>query len=152
MMDSDVRVFNVSMDTIPLDSSIIEDSETEVIELDTSYNTKVISCLDDEVQVYSTKSISYASTPDDIETIETRVNSRRDSQFVRSNDNNSQPVFKVMFRDESISRCVLSYVPALCLQCARGNLFPSGFTRMIYLTYRNVTAFIISIIIFLYMF
>ncbi|KAG5322171.1 ZCHC8 protein, partial [Acromyrmex heyeri] len=104
MMDSDVRVFNVSMDTIPLDSSIIEDSQTEVIELDTSYNTKVISCLDDEVQVYSTKSTSHASTPDDIETIETRVHSRRDSQFVRSNGNNSQPVFKVMFRDESVSR------------------------------------------------
>ncbi|KAG5316237.1 ZCHC8 protein, partial [Acromyrmex insinuator] len=104
MMDSDVRVFNVSMDTIPLDSSIIEDSQTEVIELDTSYSTKVISCLDDEVQVYSTKSTSHASTPDDIETIETRVHSRRDSQFVRSNDKNSQPVFKVMFRDESVSR------------------------------------------------
>ncbi|KYN43465.1 Zinc finger CCHC domain-containing protein 8 like protein [Trachymyrmex septentrionalis] len=103
-MDSDVRVFNASMDTIPLDSSIIEDSETEVIELDTSYNTKVSSCLDDEIQVYSTKSISHASTPDDIETIETRIHSRRDSQFVRSNDNNSQPVFKVMFRDESVSR------------------------------------------------
>ncbi|KYN12559.1 Zinc finger CCHC domain-containing protein 8 like protein [Trachymyrmex cornetzi] len=103
-MDSDVRVFNVSMDTIPLDSSIIEDSETEVIELDTSYNSKVTSCLDDEIQVYSTKSTCHASTPDNIEMIETRVHSRRNSQFVRSNDNNSQPVFKVMFRDESVSR------------------------------------------------
>ncbi|KYN07477.1 Zinc finger CCHC domain-containing protein 8 like protein [Cyphomyrmex costatus] len=104
-MDSDVRVLNVSTDT-SLNTSMIEDSETEVIELDAdaSCNTEVTSCFDDENQVYSVKSISHASTPNDIEIIETMVHLRRDSQFAQSSDINSQPAFKVMFRDENVSR------------------------------------------------
>lgn len=106
-MDSDVRVFNVSMDTIPVDPSItIEDPKIEVIDLDSTSSCDVTatSCLDDESSVYSTKSTGRVSSPDEIETIKVMIHSRRESQSTTSNNVAPQPAFKVMFRDERVSR------------------------------------------------
>ncbi|XP_012528725.2 zinc finger CCHC domain-containing protein 8 homolog [Monomorium pharaonis] len=110
-MDSDVRVINVSTDTtISLDGSItIEDSETEVIELvdtsceATSYvdtSCEAASYVDDENPVYGRKDPgSVSSFPEDVETAE-----MTESPSACTNNVAPQPIFKVMFRDESASR------------------------------------------------
>lgn len=111
-MDSDVRVFDVSMDTIPVDSSItIEAPKIEVIDLDSTSSCDVTatSCLDDENSIYSTKSTGRVSSPDEIETIKVMIRSRRESQSTTSNNVAPQPAFKVMFRDERVSRYSLVY-------------------------------------------
>jgi len=144
-MDSDVRVFNVNMDTIILDSSspiTIEDSEAKVIELEASCADTEVTCLDDENPIYSTKNIDRFSSSD-IEAIEMTIHSREDSQSSPSRDIVPQPAFKVMFRDESVSRYVrLVRFSALFTTRAR-EFVPPDFTRMTFLTSRNVN-FIIN--------
>ncbi|XP_024872088.1 zinc finger CCHC domain-containing protein 8 homolog isoform X1 [Temnothorax curvispinosus] len=104
-MDSDVRVIDVSMDmdTVPLDPSIeiIDNLEPEVIELDSSCDTVATTYADSKSPVYD--SAERVPSPD-CERLETLIRHRRDTQSVRSNDVDALPVFKVMFRDESVSR------------------------------------------------
>ncbi|XP_011634594.1 zinc finger CCHC domain-containing protein 8 homolog [Pogonomyrmex barbatus] len=106
-MNSDVRVFDVNMDADPLNSTItLEDSETEVIELDASCDADII-CLDNENQIYDTgkSSVDRISSPDEIEVTKVMAGSRRKrSRSPSSGGVASQPVFKVMFRDENVSR------------------------------------------------
>ncbi|KAL6265074.1 hypothetical protein P5V15_005165 [Pogonomyrmex californicus] len=106
-MNSDVRVFDVNMDAGPLNSTItLEDSETEVIELDASCDADII-CLDNENQIYDTgkSSVDRISSPDEIEVTKVMAGSRRKrSRSPSSGGVASQPVFKVMFRDENVSR------------------------------------------------
>lgn len=126
-MDSDVRV----LDVIPLDSTImIEDSKIEVIDLDStsSCDATATSCLDDESSIYSTKSTGRVSSPDEIEPIEMTNHSRKDSQSIPSNDVAPQPAFKVMFRDESVSRYSLVHTFQRFVYNARAGI-PAWFYR-----------------------
>lgn len=109
-MDSDVRVIDVSRDTVPLDSSL-GSLEPEVIELDSSCDMVANSCSDNGNPIYGMRGEGRVS-PDDIEMIKTVNHSenREDSQSARSSDVAPQPVFKVMFRDQSVSRYVPSCV------------------------------------------
>lgn len=105
-MDSGIHVLNPNMDTISLDSTIaIEDteSETDMIELDSSCDTDV-ACLDGN-PIYDPKS-NENSSPIDIDTSndEVTTHSSRDLESVSPNDDARQPIFKVMFRDENVSR------------------------------------------------
>lgn len=106
-MNSGIHVLNPNMDAIPLNSAItIEDteSETDIIELDSSCDTDV-ACLDDNLS-YDPKSKENSSPIDDVDANNDEVTTRlsRDSQSVSSNDGARRPIFKVMFRDESVSR------------------------------------------------
>lgn len=95
-MDSDVRVINVSTDAKP--------EMIEQFELDSS-DTVAKFCHDDENPIYNTRSPSRIPSPNDIETTGTAIHSeQRDLQSTQSSDVAPQPIFKVMFRDESISR------------------------------------------------
>ncbi|EFN74192.1 Zinc finger CCHC domain-containing protein 8 [Camponotus floridanus] len=106
-MNSGIHVLNPNMETIPLDSTItIEDteSETDMIELDSSCDTD-IACLDGN-PIYDPKNNENSSPIDDIDATndEVTTHSSKDLQSVSSNDDVRQPIFKVMFRDESVSR------------------------------------------------
>jgi len=126
IMDSGIHVLNPNMDTIPLDSTItIEDteSETDMVELDSSCDTD-IACLDGN-PIYDPKNNENSSPIDDIDANndEVTTHSSRDLQSVSSNDDVRQPIFKVMFRDESVSRYEKLFVYSiLCLQCMCENL------------------------------
>lgn len=101
-MDSDVRVLDVSTDTISSEPTETA-SEMEMIELDASYDAGAsTSCLIDENPTCRTRSAGQAFSPDssDIEII----HPRSDSQFAQPMNVAPRPVFKVMFRDESVSR------------------------------------------------
>lgn len=101
-MDSDVRVIDESMDATPLDT------EPEVIELDSSCETVATPCRGNENPICGTKSAGRVPSPDGVET--TIYSEQRSPQSARSSDVAApRPVFKVMFRDESVSRYVLLY-------------------------------------------
>lgn len=131
IMNSSIHVLNPNMDTIPLDSAITIDdteSETDMIELDSSCDTDV-ACLDGNL-LYDPKN---SSPIDDVDANNDKVTTRlsRDLQSVSSNDGARQPIFKVMFRDESISRYEKLFVYSiLCLQRMCENL-PSDSARII---------------------
>ncbi|KAM0733128.1 Zinc finger CCHC domain-containing protein 8-like protein [Formica fusca] len=105
-MNSGIRVLNPSMEAISLDSTITveeSESETDIIELDSSCDTEV-ACLDGN-PIYDPKNNENSSDRDDVDAkTEVTTHSSRDLQSVSSNDGAPQPLFKVMFRDESISR------------------------------------------------
>lgn len=135
-MNSGIRVLNRSMDTIPLDSMMtVEDteSETDVIELDSSCDTEVV-CLDGN-PIYDSKNNENSSDRDDVDAkIDVTTHSSRDLQSVSLNDGAPQPLFKVMFRDESVSRYekVLYTLYFVYTTCAR-EFVSSGLSRIRYM-------------------
>lgn len=124
MTNSVVRVLNMSVDTIPLDSTVtIEDEEPEIIDLDSSADNDEVSCFDNSA-IYSSEQSERLSTDDVDASNEMTIPSSRDMQSSRSNDETSQPAFKVMFRDEKIARYEnMSYALFTTRACARGIFF-----------------------------
>lgn len=136
-----IRILEPSMDAIPLNSTInIEDtdSETDMIELDSSCDAEVL-CLDgNPINNPRNNENSSDSSPDvDVDAdanTEVTTRSSRDKQPVSPNDDAARPVFKVMFRNESVSRYELPYILDfffVCLQYPRGYV-PFDFDRLIY--------------------
>lgn len=136
-MNSGIRMLNPSMEAISLDSTITveeSESETDIIELDSSCDTEV-ACLDGN-PIYDPKNNENSSDRDDVDAkTEVTTHSSRDLQSVSSNDGAPQPLFKVMFRDESISRCekLLYILYFVYIRRARESV-PSDLTRIYYIT------------------
>ncbi|KAL0122372.1 hypothetical protein PUN28_007238 [Cardiocondyla obscurior] len=94
-MDSDVCVVT-DVDTDSLDSFVME---PEVVELETSCDTVSAYCAEDGNQGRKNNRVSSPNTSEIIKTT-----GHEDPQSCPSSDSAQQPVFKVTFRDESVSR------------------------------------------------
>jgi len=124
MMKSTVHVLHMNVDTIPLDSTIIvEDSEPEMIDLNSSPDNSEVICLDNSA-IYDSETTEHLTTNNVDAINRMTIHSSKDVQCAQSNDKTLRPAFKVMFRDEKIARYKIIYTrPMLCLQHVRTREF-----------------------------
>lgn len=108
-------VDNSSMDSIITVEDCTE--EKEVIDINSSLSSDEIVCFDDKIDESADTEKRFSSDQIDVNNIvDDMTSNKANLSSLQSDDITSQPVFKIMFRDENVSRYELSYVMCFYLQ------------------------------------